>query len=126
MQYTIGLATNVSVKFISVSNVTVPGGDEFAGYLLDTATYMLGLESPPPVMSTRWCPRNLHSTCYVRAILEALTPGLIHRKLCSSYAALGARGVSVLFGSGDGGVSGIHYPDETCTTFIPTFPGGCP
>ena len=54
MQYTIGLATNVSVKFISVSNVTVPGGDEFAGYLLDTATYMLGLENPPPVMSTSY------------------------------------------------------------------------
>ena len=54
MQYTIGLATNVTVKFISVSNVTIPTGDEFAGYLLDTATYMLSLENPPPVMSTSY------------------------------------------------------------------------
>ena len=46
--------------------------------------------------------------------------------LCAAYAGLGLRGVSVLFGSGDGGVSGLHYPSETCTTFVPTFPSGCP
>ncbi|KAI0725251.1 family S53 protease [Fomitopsis betulina] len=114
VQYTIGLATNVTVKFISVSNVSVPPEDEFASYLLDTATYMLDLDSPPPVMSTSY-------GCDEERVSQKLA-----KKLCSSYAALGARGVSVLFGSGDGGVSGIHYPDETCTTFIPTFPGGCP
>lgn len=54
MQYTVGLATNVTVKFISVSNVSVPPEDEFASYLLDTATYMLDLDSPPPVMSTSY------------------------------------------------------------------------
>lgn len=54
MQYTVGLATNVTVKFISVSNVTIPTEDEFASYLLDTATYMLGLDRPPPVMSTSY------------------------------------------------------------------------
>ncbi|EPT04644.1 hypothetical protein FOMPIDRAFT_38232 [Fomitopsis schrenkii] len=114
MQYTVGLATNVTVKFISVSNVTIPTEDEFASYLLDTATYMLGLDRPPPVMSTSY-------GCDEENVSQKLA-----QKLCSSYAALGTRGVSVLFGSGDGGVSGIHYPDETCTTFIPTFPGGCP
>ena len=54
MQWAFGLATNVSVKFISVSNVSVPSGDEFAEYLIDTATYMLGLDSPPPVMSASY------------------------------------------------------------------------
>lgn len=36
--------------------------------------------------------------------------------------ALGARGVSVLYASGDGGVSGSH--PKGCDTFIPTFPSG--
>ncbi|KZT71785.1 hypothetical protein DAEQUDRAFT_755611 [Daedalea quercina L-15889] len=112
MQWTIGLATNVTVKFISVSNVTIPDGDEFAEYLIDTATYMLGLDSPPTVMPTSY------------GVNEESVSEKLAQKLCSSYAALGARGVSVLFGSGDGGVSGIQY--ETCTTFVPTFPGVCP
>lgn len=42
--------------------------------------------------------------------------------LCNAYMQLGARGVSVLYASGDGGVSGSQ--DETCTWFVPTFPSG--
>jgi len=38
---------------------------------------------------------------------------------------LGARGTSVLVASGDGGVGGSR-PNNTCTTFIPTFPASCP
>ena len=45
--------------------------------------------------------------------------------LCNLYAQLGARGVSVLFSSGDGGVSGSRL-NNSCTTFVPTFPSGCP
>ena len=37
---------------------------------------------------------------------------------------LGARGVSILFASGDGGVAGGR--PASCTTFVPTFPSGCP
>lgn len=37
---------------------------------------------------------------------------------------LGARGTSILFASGDGGVSGSQ--SARCTTFVPTFPSGCP
>ncbi|KAH9913299.1 peptidase S8/S53 domain-containing protein [Fomitopsis serialis] len=114
MQWTLGVATNVSVRFISVSNVTVPTEDEFAGWLLDTAHYMLGLDDPPQVMSTSY------------GVNEEMVSEKLAQNLCTAYAGLGARGVSVLFGSGDGGVAGIHYPDDTCTTFIPTFPGGVP
>ena len=42
--------------------------------------------------------------------------------LCNAYMQLGARGTSVLYASGDGGVSGSQ--SENCTTFIPTFPSG--
>ena len=47
-------------------------------------------------------------------------------------AQLGARGVSVLFSSGDGGVSGIangdcHRNDGSGQVqFVPTFPATCP
>lgn len=37
---------------------------------------------------------------------------------------LGARGTSILFASGDGGVSGSQ--SSNCRTFVPTFPSGCP
>lgn len=48
----------------------------------------------------------------------------VRRTLCNAYAQLGARGVSLIFSSGDGGVSGNHF--EECTTFNPTFPSVCP
>ena len=56
-QYTIGLATNVPVTFISVGEDvanTTNGDDEFAEVLLDTALYMLGLPNPPQVMTTSY------------------------------------------------------------------------
>lgn len=48
----------------------------------------------------------------------------INSNLCNAYAQLGARGVSILFASGDGGVSGSQ--SGSCSTFVPTFPSGCP
>ncbi|KAH9910454.1 family S53 protease [Fomitopsis serialis] len=111
-QYTIGLATGVPVTFISVGNTDNGTDDEFAETLIDTALYML--PSPPQVMTTSYGDDE-----------EYISENLAYA-LCAAYAGLGARGVSVLFASGDGGVSGLHYPEETCTTFIPTFPSGCP
>lgn len=37
---------------------------------------------------------------------------------------LGARGTSILFASGDGGVSGSQ--PNLCLEYVPTFPSGCP
>ena len=40
---------------------------------------------------------------------------------------LGARGTSVLFASGDGGVAGADADQNpNCVTFVPTFPSTCP
>ena len=50
-----------------------------------------------------------------------------YRNLCNAYAQLGARGTSILFSSGDGGVSGSQASDACDgSEFIPTFPSGCP
>lgn len=49
-------------------------------------------------------------------------------KVCNLFMQLGARGVSVLFSSGDSGPGGSckSNVDNTTTTFLPTFPAGCP
>ncbi|KAJ3362046.1 hypothetical protein HDU91_003590 [Kappamyces sp. JEL0680] len=55
------------------------------------------------------------------------------RRVCFEFAKLGARGVSLLFSSGDGGVGGSSYNDQCLTNdgqnrtrFLPTFPSTCP
>ncbi|KAH9005504.1 tripeptidyl peptidase A [Lactarius hatsudake] len=67
---------------------------------------------------------------------EQTVPRLLALRLCEEFVQLGARGVSLLFSSGDGGV-GDGNPDpatQTCftndgkkqTKFIPVFPASCP
>lgn len=45
-------------------------------------------------------------------------------RVSTEFMKLGARGTSLMFSSGDGGVGG-GQPTQ-CTTFIPTFPAGSP
>jgi tripeptidyl-peptidase-1 len=60
---------------------------------------------------------------------EQTVPPSFATSVCNGFAQLGARGVSLLFSSGDSGVG----TDGTCvtndgknsSTFIPTFPAGC-
>ncbi|TBU54490.1 family S53 protease-like protein [Dichomitus squalens] len=108
IQYTVGLATNVPVQYVMVGvNWT---DDGLNGYL-DEINYLLSLEHPPQVLST--------SYGYAETSMSyALTD-----KLCKAYAQLGARGVSVLFASGD---NGVGCQDSNTTLFQPTFPSNCP
>lgn len=59
--------------------------------------------------------------------LKSLCTDTCSRSLCNAYGQLGARGVSILFASGDGGVSGPQS-SNACNgkAFVPTFPSGCP
>ncbi|KAF7336332.1 Family S53 protease-like protein [Mycena venus] len=55
----------------------------------------------------------------------------VAKKICDSYMALGARGISVLWCSGDGGVRGSHDDSSipgVCESniFLPVFPASCP
>ncbi|KAI0294231.1 tripeptidyl peptidase A [Multifurca ochricompacta] len=67
---------------------------------------------------------------------EQTVPEDFARRVCQGFAVLGARGTSLMFSSGDGGV-GDGNPDpatQTCftndgtnqTKFIPGFPASCP
>ncbi|TFY58182.1 hypothetical protein EVJ58_g6573 [Rhodofomes roseus] len=109
VEYTVGIATGVPVTFLSVGETTNDG--ELDGFL-DTINYYLAQDSPPQTITTSygdWEPD----------IDEGMAVNL-----CNAYAQLGARGVSIMFASGDGGVSGVQSKD--CTTFLPEFPSGCP
>ncbi|KAI0646520.1 family S53 protease [Trametes meyenii] len=107
-QYTVGIASGVPTVFISVGERNRDGVNGF----LDIINTLLGETNPPQVLSTSY------------GFNEPDLPTSIANNLCNAYAQLGARGTSILFSSGDGGVSGSQ--SQSCTTFIPTFPSGCP
>ncbi|KAJ6482695.1 subtilisin-like protein [Mycena sanguinolenta] len=113
-QYTIGLATGVPVTFLTVGNDTTEAS--FFTSLIDTTTFLASADDPPSTLTTSYGDNesNLGSS--------------LAMKICDGYMALGARGISVLYASGDGGVRGGHDVPIQCTndTFIPVFPASCP
>lgn len=87
-------------------------------------SYMLSIEDPPQTISTSYGDD------------EQTVPYSYAKRVCEDFAQLGARGVSIIFASGDGGV-GDGDPDpatQECysndgrnvTEFIPGFPASCP
>ncbi|KAJ7220945.1 subtilisin-like protein [Mycena rebaudengoi] len=114
VQYAAGIATGVPLQFFAAgtngSNLSSFGPEVF-----DTATFLLNLENPPTVLTTSY------------GISEDDFGISLATKVCNDYMALSARGVSLLFASGDGGVHGNHNGLAFCTNdFLPTFPASCP
>ncbi|KAI0090980.1 tripeptidyl peptidase A [Irpex rosettiformis] len=91
---------------------------------LDWLDFILNERNPPQTISTSY------------ADDEQTVPKSFAQRACNGFATLGARGVSLTFSSGDGGV-GDGDPDpatQQCftndgtnrTEFIPGFPPSCP
>jgi tripeptidyl-peptidase I len=80
--------------------------------------YILALKSIPQVISTSYADE------------EQTVPTSYASRVCRQFAQLGARGVSVLFASGDDGVgtNGTCLSNDglNTTMFLPLFPSGCP
>ncbi|KAJ3895618.1 peptidase S8/S53 domain-containing protein [Lentinula edodes] len=86
--------------------------------------YILSQDNPPLTISTSYGDH------------EQTVPEDYARRTCERFMALGARGVTLTFSSGDGGVGdGISDPAfQTCLTndgknetrFLPVFPSSCP
>lgn len=61
---------------------------------------------------------------------EQTVPLSYATSVCNSFAQLGARGVSLIFSSGDSGVGGgtncVTNDGKNTSTFLPAFPAGCP
>ncbi|EIN06455.1 subtilisin-like protein [Punctularia strigosozonata HHB-11173 SS5] len=110
IQYTVGLASGIPTTFITVGEHTQDGDDE--GFL-DIINALLAEQAPPQVFTTSY-----------GFDTEAELSKSLTVAMCNSYMQLTARGVSILFASGDGGVAAT--PGEKCSaTFLATFPT-CP
>ncbi|KAI0795785.1 family S53 protease [Abortiporus biennis] len=109
VQYTIGIATGVPTFFISVGDNFQDGNLE--GFL-DIINFLLAESAPPQVLTTSYGQN------------ENTISSSLANQLCNAYQQLGARGTSILFASGDGGVAGSQ--SSSCRNFVPTFPSGCP
>ncbi|KAJ7066405.1 family S53 protease-like protein [Mycena amicta] len=109
IQYTVGIATGVPITFVSVGEQTQDGA---LGGFLDIVNFLSAETNIPQVLTTSYGEN------------ENDIPPALAFKLCTAYMGLGARGTSVLFASGDGGVEGGSA--QTCKTFVPAFPGSCP
>ncbi|KAJ3557973.1 hypothetical protein NM688_g1183 [Phlebia brevispora] len=108
IQYTVGIATGVPTTFYSV-------GLNAASYYEDLVNY-LQTQPVPGVLTTSYGGPEY-------AFSEQLA-----NRLCTAYAALGTRGVSVIYSTGDDGVGRVDPATNQChnNRFVPVFPASCP
>jgi tripeptidyl-peptidase-1 len=87
---------------------------------LTWVNYVMGQKDIPQVISTSYGDD------------EQTVPKAYAQRVCQQFAQLGARGVSLLVSSGDGGVGGadasacVTNDGKNTSTFLPAFPAGCP
>jgi hypothetical protein len=127
----VGLLNGIPVSFLSsAAPWTFSNGSTGQDAILDSINFIANQTKKPTVVSTSYAqPEEMYVAC--SSSVCSLNPhsrvsGSLAAsvKICNAFAALGAQGVSLLYGSGDGGVGGMG--DSTCTTFKATFPSGCP
>ncbi|KAG0236470.1 hypothetical protein BGW42_003376 [Actinomortierella wolfii] len=106
IQYTVGVASGVPVIFISSGMATMQA-------FINLADHLLQMPSPPTVISISY------------GFDEDVVSPPEAQSFCNKMTELGARGVSVIVASGDGGVAGGR-PSNQCKQFKVTFPASCP
>ncbi|RDW57074.1 hypothetical protein BP6252_13889 [Coleophoma cylindrospora] len=99
----------------SISTIDTPenGSEPYLVWL----KYMLGLKDIPQVISTSYADE------------EQSVPKSYAVRACQEFAQMGARGVTLTFGSGDSGVGappGCFAVGTNQSTFLPAFPSSCP
>lgn len=110
------IAYNVGGKAQHQEDESTTGTSDNEPYL-DWLHYVMEQEELPPVITTSY------------ADDEQTVPEAYARRVCNEFAQLGARGVSIIFASGDDGVGrdGHCTSDESGTPrFVPVFPASCP
>jgi tripeptidyl-peptidase-1 len=129
VQTIIGMTYPMPVTAYSTGGVPPQIGDVAAGDdpgnepYLTWVNYVLSQKNLPQVISTSYGDD------------EQTVPLDYAKRVCNGFAQLGARGISTLFGSGDGGAGDIAGNDaESCVSndgkntfkFIASFPASCP
>ncbi|KAH9035159.1 subtilisin-like protein [Lactarius deliciosus] len=115
MQYTSAIAFPTPHIFYSTGGSNTVGDDRFMNWL----DYVLDLWSVPQTVSMPY------------GMTESTVPPDYATYMCSLYARLGARGVSVLVSSGNDGVGRGNClvsdgSGNSRVQFLPTFPSTCP
>ncbi|KAK7000230.1 family S53 protease-like protein [Favolaschia claudopus] len=132
VQYAAGIASGVPLQFLSVGTFE----SDFPTSVLDTTTFLASAAQLPTVVTTSyglneefWGASLATSASFSSLSNDSIKsefPVLFDRKVCDAFAGISARGVSFLFSSGDGGVSGNHDDGVDCGLFITVFPASCP
>ncbi|KAH8990281.1 subtilisin-like protein [Lactarius akahatsu] len=110
VQYASGMAYPTPITYYNVGDGTDGEDDQYLAWV----DYMLNLDEIPQTISTSY------------ANYETDFPLDYARSLCDLFMQLGARGVSVLFASGDDGVGEGDCVTDGNVRFRPTFPASCP
>ncbi|KAF8262584.1 subtilisin-like protein [Lactarius quietus] len=111
IQYAQGMAYPIPLVFYSTGAGPLGRDDWYISWIHG----VLGLLILPPTISTSYYNN------------EILFPRGLAQYLCYLYAQLGARGVSLLFASGNKGVGeGNCVTSDGTVRFIPAFPATCP
>jgi tripeptidyl-peptidase-1 len=107
-------STGGSPPFIPDKNTPTDTNEPYNTFL----QYVLAQDDLPQVISTSYGDD------------EQSVPESYAKRACHGFAQLGARGISVLFSSGDSGVgaNGTCFSNDGQHThqFVPAFPAGCP
>jgi tripeptidyl-peptidase-1 len=124
LQYAAALAYNASVRFYSTggrapSDLGQLGSKDLENEpFLDQLHYLISLPDNelPSVLSTSY------------GEIEQSVPPSYAKSVCNLFAQLGARGVSVIYSSGDSGVGELCLSNDGTgqARFQPIFPASCP
>lgn len=124
IQYAVSLAYNTPINYYSTGGrgILVPDNDQpdpnnnSNEPYLDFLHYILAQETLPQTITTSYGED------------EQSVPASYAKEVCNLFGQLGARGVSILFSSGDTGVGSACETNDgkNTTRFLPTFPAACP
>ncbi|KAH9172269.1 subtilisin-like protein [Lactarius sanguifluus] len=117
VQYASAMAYPTPIIFYSIGGTekVSDSGEPLPGDVeLESLGYMLGKADIPQTISISY------------GTYEQIVPQEYARVVCILYAQLGARGVSVLYPSGDDGVGLDCKGESGGVRFVPEFPASCP
>ncbi|KAH8995551.1 subtilisin-like protein [Lactarius hatsudake] len=117
VQYASAMAYPTPIIFYSTGGIAEAsdGGEPLPGDMyLESLEYLFEKADIPQTISISYGSHEYH------------VPPEYARALCTLFAQLGARGVSVLFPSGDDGVGEDCEDESGNVQFVPEFPASCP
>ncbi|KAJ4153563.1 hypothetical protein LMH87_010046 [Akanthomyces muscarius] len=109
----VGYPSAVTYLMVGPNNQAQPN-QYFGDQLISFGQWMNAASDPPTVISSSY----LGS--------EPDFGSSYKDRICNEFMKAGARGITVLFCSGDFGVSGLNHENSCPNGYIPTFPASCP